>query len=216
MPTSINSRGSAPRMPMPPAITALVAEYEGHLASGAVEARAQRRHLARIAVALATCLALLAWNLLLGDVGRIGVYDRDVLLGLTLLCSVLCTWSVSYQSRAELARLKAAPASLAGRAAVVHGHHDRRGWLLFVLALAGQGVAALATLSGVRLVDTRSGIPLSLDSLILLVDLMPTALLVVAGWRELPTRERLVATYRLILLYQVRQRLIVAREQDGG
>ena len=175
--------------PVPVEVVPEVEEFSAFLARYHTDAALRRVHFARVVMGGIGALAVVSFNLLrLADVG--GDAEASVIRIATMVCGVhvlACLVTLLLTRRWLLADLRRQAESLRDRAWQVAQFVHRRGNILLVLAATGHGLVLIGTEFKLRLFAADGGV--------LLVALVPTVLLLLHGFIQVPTRARLCELY---------------------
>ena len=183
----------------------LLAEFAAYLARTGLERRLQIAHQVFVGLGLLGCLGVLGAHFGLGgEDGHATFVARNLLLLLSMLNLFACTLVIGWAHDAALRRLQAPSDSVEERAGQVATHIVHRDRLLLGMAIVGQILALVAAKLHVRL--------LSIDAPLVILNLLPTAQLAYIGWREVPSRARLMYLYKLVALYNERARILAERQ----
>jgi hypothetical protein len=189
---------------MPVALKPLLAEFTAHLDRTGLDQRLQAVHQLLVGVGLLGCLGVVWVHAgLPGGAEHASLLARNVLLLVSMLNLTLCAWAIARAQAASLRRLQARSETVEQRARQVAEHIWHRDGLLLALAVGGQAIALLAAALRIRL--------LSLDAPLVILNLLPTAQLVILGWSEIPSRQRLLYLYKLVALHNERSRQLEER-----
>lgn len=185
-------------------LTPLLAEFAAHLDRTGLDRRLQVAHQISVGIGLLGCLVVLGLHFgLPAGGGHASFLARNLVLASSLLNLLLCTLVTGWAQDAALRRLQAPSESVAQRAGQVATHIVHRDRLLLGMALVGQLLVLMAAKLEVRL--------LSIDAPLVVLNLLPTAQLAFLGWREIPSRARLLYLYKLVALHNQRVRLLAQR-----
>ena len=164
-------------------------EFSAFLARYHTDAVLRRVHFARVLMGGIGALGVVLFNLL--RLAHVGGYAEDTVIRIaTVVCGVhvlACLVTLLLTRRWLLADLRRQAGSLRDRAWQVAQFVHRRGNVLLVLAATGHALVLIGTEFKLHLFAADGGV--------LLVALVPTALLLVHGMIQVPTRARLCALY---------------------
>lgn len=173
------------------------AECLAYLARTGLDRRLQVRHMLLVGISMLTFLAWLIVQTQTPLIEPMPVVRQLALsLGVFYICGSLLL-SIRAQERA-FRHLRVVTDSAEERAALLTRHIERRDRFLLLIALAGQSVAWVDVLLGIRL--------WSADILVVALPLLPTVQQIWIGFDEVPTRGRVVFLYKLVALYSERAR----------
>ncbi len=156
------------------------------------EAALRRQHLVRVLTCLGAAAGAIAFNLL-GHVAP--PWPHALVLQGMMTLSVGGTFGswflITWRLERDAVFLKTPQPTLETRAASVATYLARRDLLMLSMAVAGCALITLATVVGVR-------IPGAIDTLIVLINLLPTFQFLWLGAKEMPDRKRLMTLYRVV------------------
>ncbi len=171
----------------PPGTPDDVAEFSAFLERYHTDVALRQLHYLRVMMGCFFAVLVVAWNnfRLIGQVTDLRVSRiAEVVCALHVLACLVTLVLTRRRFGNELARQAA---SLRERAWQVAHFVHRRSNILLLLAFSGQVLVLVGTLFRLHLFAT--------DGEVLLIALVPTALLVVHGLGEIPTRDRLCRLY---------------------
>ncbi len=154
----------------------------------------RRRHRARVCICLAVAAAALASN---ARGPSLVDWPHRLVLQAMMTLSIASTFGAWFLMSWWLERdgrlLRLPQPDLASRARSVARYLAGRDLLMLAQALAGSAIIIVA-----GLVDVRA--PRPLDTLVVLINLMPVAQFVWLGAKEMPDRKRLTTLYRVVAM----------------
>jgi hypothetical protein len=173
------------------------AEFEAHLDQTGLDKVLIFRHYARLGVALAGCLAVVVFSCVhqpaqhdLGLVRKLLILFSNFSIGISVMAMVF--------SQRMGKSLRRQASNVSERSRQIFRYLTGRGWMFFCVAGFGQAVFISGVLYGINVYTWRDWF--------LAANLVPTILMVMIEWAEIPTRPRIIGLYRAVALLQSQQK----------
>jgi hypothetical protein len=173
-----------------------VAEFESHLDQTGLDKALIFRHYARLGVALTGCLGAIVFSLVhkpaQGDLGLV----RDLLIMFSNFSIGFSVMAMVFSQRMGKS-LRRPASNVSERSRQIFRYLTGRGWMFFAIAGFGQAVFVSGVLYGIDVYSRRDWF--------LALDLMPTVMMVMIEWVDVPTRPRIIDLYRAVAFLQQQQ-----------
>jgi len=174
-----------------------VAEFESHLDQTGLDKALVFRHYARLGVVLTGCLAVIALSILHRPAQRDLGVTRDLLIMFSNFSIGISVMGMLFSQRMGKS-LRRPASNVSERSRQIFRYLTGRGWMFFVIASFGQAVFVSGVLNGIDVYSRRDWF--------LGVNLVPTIMMAMIEWVDVPTRPRIISLYRAVALLQQQQK----------